>query len=306
VIRYDTVTDLNKFYDHRNGLLANGVFSIDKVGDRVAVGTHGGGLAVLDVPSETWKIYNVPEGLGDAFVYDLVQGRNGDVWIATWTGLNRVRGGAFEDPAAWETFTVESTRGGLPNDWVYGLAEGHDGAIWIATEGGIARYADGTWRNWNHQDGVGEPFERVGGMAGTPDPSKVSSHHARQKAEQGLDHIGAAFNPNYIVAITVDHAGTPWFGTWGGGLARWTGDGWRNYTSHEGLPSNHVFMIHEDAEHRLWVGTALGLARLDGDRFTPFTTRDGLYADGVFSAASAEDGSLWVGSIGGVARFKRL
>lgn len=305
VVRYDVKNDRNKLYDHRNGLLADGVFSVDRVGDKIAVGTHGGGLAMFDVANDTWKIYNVPEGLGDAFVYDVLHARSGDVWIATWTGLNRVEGGRLDDPKAWTTFTVESTRGGLPNDWVYGLAEGADGAIWIATEGGVARFVDGAWSNWNHTDGIGEPYDKVGGLPGAMDPSKVSNHHARQKSEQGLSHIADAYNPNYIVAITVDKRGTPWFGTWGGGLTQWTGSGWRNFTTADGLPSNHVFMVFEDAESRLWVGTAKGLARMDGEKFQAWTSRDGLFADAVFSAAATPDGALWIGSVGGIARFKR-
>lgn len=306
VIRYDLAANTHRFYDHRNGLLANGVFSVDTIGDRIAVGTHGGGLAMYDPAADSWQTYNVPEGLGDAFVYDVVEGRDGDVWIATWTGLNQVTGGALDEPGAWKTHTVASTNGGLPNDWVYGLAEGAKGEIWIATEGGIARYAQGRWDNWAHDDGVGETFEKLGVRVDTTDPSKVSKHHARQKDEQGLKHIAAAFNPNYIVALTVDHQGTPWFGTWGGGMARWTGSGWENTTTLDGLPSNHVFMIHEDPEHRMWVGTSKGLARLDGDTVKAWTKDDGLFANSVFSAVTATDGAFWVGSMGGVSRFTAM
>ena len=70
--------------------------------------------------------------------------QDGDVWIATWSGANRIRGGKLRDRCKWELHTVENTKGGLPNDWVYGLAEGKNGSVWLATEGGLARFARGS------------------------------------------------------------------------------------------------------------------------------------------------------------------
>jgi len=137
VVRYDTRDDSFKLYDARNGLLSNGMFYVGKVKGQIAVGTYGGGLSLLDDKTGKWKTYNIPEGLGDAFVYDVIMATNGDIWIATWSGVNRVRGGNLDDRSKWDLYTVENTKGGVPNDWVYGLAEGKNGDIWLATEGGI-------------------------------------------------------------------------------------------------------------------------------------------------------------------------
>jgi ligand-binding sensor domain-containing protein len=53
-----------------------------------------------------------------------------------------------------------------------------------------------------------------------------------------------------------------WAGTWGGGLSRFDGRTWTQYTVAEGLPGNHVFMLHIDPKGALWIGTNNGLARL--------------------------------------------
>ena len=96
-----------------------------------------------------------------------------------------------------------------------------------------------------------------------------------------------------------------WCGTWGAGLARFDGKTWRNFTTADGLPANHIFMLYLDPQGKLWAGTNRGLARLndDGKSFTVMTTADGLYADNVFSMTNAADGSLWIGSFGGVAHL---
>lgn len=306
LVRYDTRSDEYKLFDVKSGLLSNGIFFVGKLGERVVVGTYGGGLSLLDPRTQQWQNYNIPDGLGDAFVYDVLKAKNGDVWIATWSGVNRVRGGDLNDRSKWELHTVASTGGGLPNDWVYGLAEGRNGEIWLGTEGGLAHYQEGRWQHWNHAQGLGADYERVkNDIQFKNDPSKVSEHHAKQKEEMGLAKIDVAFNPNYIVSLAVDARGVVWAGTWGGGLSRYDGKRWTQYTVAEGLPGNHVFMLHIDAAGQLWVGTNNGLATLKDGRFEVLTIEDGLFSNSVFSMATARDGSLWVGSYGGVAKIKR-
>jgi ligand-binding sensor domain-containing protein len=305
VIRYNTRSDEFKLFDNQTGLLSNGMFYVGRVQGKITVGTYGGGLSILDENNNTWETYNIPEGLGDAFVYDVIETRNGDLWIATWSGVNRVRGGKLKDPAAWELHTVESTKGGLPNDWVYGLAEGKNGEIWLATEGGMARYADDKWENWNHSRGVGAPYEKVKqDIAFKTDPAKESLHHAQQKKEMGLEGVDQAYNPNYIISLVVDQDGTVWAGTWGGGLAHYDGKQWNNTTTVEGLPGNHVFMLHRDHQNRLWIGTNNGLAVKEGAGYRVMKAEDGLFNNTVFSMATSSDGGMWIGSYGGVAHIR--
>ncbi len=305
VVRYDTRSDEFKLYDVKSGLLSNGVFYVGRIQGKLTAGTYGGGMSVLDEATDQWKTYNIPEGLGDAFVYDVLETRNGDVWIATWSGVNHIRGGKLDDRSAWELHTVASTDGGLPNDWVYGLAEGKNGEIWLATEGGMARFENGQWENWNHARGIGAPYEKVKkAIAYNSDPSKASVHHAQQKKDMGLDDVDQAYNPNYIVSLEVDADGSVWAGTWGGGLAHYVDGQWTNLTTFEGLPGNHVFMLHRDRQNRLWIGTNNGLALKQGDHFSVLKTEDGLFNNAVFSMATDEDGSLWVGSFGGVAHLR--
>jgi ligand-binding sensor domain-containing protein len=307
VIRYDTSTDQYKLYDNRSGLLSNGVFFVGKLGERIAVGTYGGGLSLLDTASEKWSNYNVPNGLADAFVYEVLEAANGDIWIATWSGANRIRGGRLDDRSAWDTYTVENTNGGLPNDWVYGLDEGEDGTIWLGTEGGLARFKDNKWENWQHEDGLGADYELVkGDIKFTSDPGKASSHHARQKVEQGLENVDIAYNPNYIISMAVDKEGKVWCGTWGGGLARFDGNSWKNFTVKDGLPSNHIFMLRVDSEGQLWVGTSGGLVAFNEGGVKVYTRNDGLFSDNVFSMADGNDKTRWIGSYGGIARIMSL
>lgn len=301
LIRYLPKEDVYRKFDNSSGLLSNGVFYLGKIKGEIWVGTYGGGLSVLDPATEQWRNYNIPDGMADAFVYDVLETRTGDVWIATWSGANLIVDGDMDSVENWLLYTVENTDGGLPNDWVYGLSEGADGTIWVATEGGMARFDGETWTNWSHADGLGAPYELVeADMPFRNDPGQMSSHHARQKAEQGLEDIKVAYNPNYVVSLEIDGQGVVWAGTWGGGLSRFDGSGWQTYTVADGLPGNHVFALGRDRAGQIWVGTSRGLARHEDGRFTPIGTADGLLSEIVFSIAFAENGAAWIGGLGGV------
>ncbi len=308
VIRYDTDIDDYQLYNNKNsGLLSNGIFHVSRIGERMVIGTYGGGLALFAPETDEWQTINIPDGLADQFVYDVLEADNGDIWIATWSGANRVRNGEFGNSNAWDTFTVENTDGGLPNPWVYAVEEGVNGDIWLATEGGLARYQNGQWTKWGHDDGLGAPYEVVReSIQFNNDPAKASMHHRRQKEEQGLQDVKNAYNPNYVISMAVEPDGTVWAGTWGAGLARFDGKTWKNYTTHDGLPANHIFMLYLDKDNELWIGTSKGLVHFDQQRgrFDVKTVADGLYADNVFSMANGRDGSLWIGSFGGVAQIE--
>jgi len=138
VIKYDT-TSLNNYtvYDNRNTLLSNGIFSISIApNDQVWFGTYGGGLSTLD--AEKWANINTPQGLNDAFVYDL-KFTNASMWVATWSGVNRVQGDPLTHDS-WSSFTVKNTDGGLIDNWVYAIEIGENNNIWFGTEGGLSLF----------------------------------------------------------------------------------------------------------------------------------------------------------------------
>ncbi|MFC1750376.1 two-component regulator propeller domain-containing protein [Pseudomonadota bacterium] len=308
VIRYDTDVDDYQLFNNKNsGLLSNGIFHVSRLGERMVIGTYGGGLALFTPETNKWQTINIPHGLADQFVYDVIEASNGDVWIATWSGANRVRNGEFDNPNAWDTYTVENTNGGLPNPWVYAVDEGLNGDIWMATEGGLARFNSGQWTNWGHDEGLGAPYEVVKeAIQFKSDPGKASMHHRRQKEEQGLQDVNSAYNPNYVISMAVEENGTIWAGTWGAGLSRFDGKAWKTYTTSDGLPANHIFMLYLDTQGELWIGTSKGLVHFDqqSGSFDIKTVANGLYADNVFSMANGRDNSLWIGSFGGVAHIE--
>ncbi|MGQ0524701.1 MAG: ligand-binding sensor domain-containing protein [Betaproteobacteria bacterium] len=294
IVRYDTITRDFKKYDASDGLQANGILCLGKVQGRIAIGTYGGGLSLYDEEGAKWTHYGVAEGLSDSFVYDVLETSTGDVWIATGSGVSRVRNGVLKDTTKWDHYTVSTTDGGLPNDRVYRIAEGRDGSIWLATRGGVANFRNGNWKNWTQASGLGDP---------QADGAVLRRSNRPQERRGG--GAKATANPDHIAALEVGKEGNIWIGMRGGGVARFDGMKWTSYTMSSGLPSDYVSALHFDRHGHLWVGTTGGLAVYRDGKFHVLTTAQGLLTDNVLAVTTAMDDDVWVGTFGGVAHLQR-
>ncbi|MFQ5449076.1 MAG: two-component regulator propeller domain-containing protein [Nitrospinaceae bacterium] len=303
VIRYDTTTAIGyELFDNQNALLSNGIFSIvlDK-NHHAWVGTYGGGLSHYD--GTRWVNINTPQGLCDSFVYDL-EFLGDTMWIATWSGVNRVSGDPFSRQS-WKSFTVENTHGGLIDDWVYALEIGKDRRIWFGTESGISVFDGTKWRNWDHTRGLGAEYETVkADNRGVVSPFQ-GGHHATHGP--GLPNLGSQdYRPNYVVSMRLDQKNRLWIGTWGGGLSVFDTRTFRfrNFTVRDGLPGNYILAIEEGPLGNLWIGSNGGLSRFDGKTFLNYSELNGLASNFTFSIEFAPDHSLWLGGHSAMNRLK--
>ena len=71
-----------------------------------------------------------------------------------------------------------------------------------------------------------------------------------------------------------------------------------NYSAADGLPSNSVYAITQDADGFLWIGTGNGLARFDGSSFQVW--QEDLPARRVSALTMDREGRLWVGTTAGL------
>jgi len=68
-----------------------------------------------------------------------------------------------------------------------------------------------------------------------------------------------------VWAIHQDSEGFIWFGTWGGGVLRFDGNQFVNFTTKDGLAGNSIRPIYSDnVDGYIWIGTSNGLSRYDG------------------------------------------
>lgn len=123
-----------------------------------------------------------------------------------------------------------------------------------------------------------------------------------------------------VYKIAIDKDGNKWFATYGGGLSKFDGKHWINYTSEGyGPPQPHawrsypegaglgdmwVYDLAFDKQNTLWAATWKGASRMNGDgSFQTYATRDGLADKWVYALGIDGAGVYWFGTEGGVSSF---
>jgi len=275
-------------FTREDGLANEYVFAIgvDPAGNKW-FGTNAGGMTRYR--EGEWKTWFPMHGLADYWVYAFAWQPDGTQWIGTWAGANSL------DP---KTETMKTYVNELVNEWVYGIAVDSKSRIWFGTEGGITRYDGSAWKSWTHADGLGaddpdkKPFSRNTGLG------------TRSRHDLGLLSGGeATYNPSYVFAVLVDSQDHLWAGTWGGGLARYDGERWTNYTVDDGLAGDIVYSLAQEPSGVLWIGTNRGLSRFDGTNWTTYGPHDGFADLNVYAVAIAPNGEIWAGTKGSVVRL---
>ena len=100
-----------------------------------------------------------------------------------------------------------------------------------------------------------------------------------------------------------DRNGNLWFGTGNGGVSRYDGSSFKNFTTEHGLANNLVWSIAEDKGGNIWFGTNDGISCYNGSSFISYTQADGLINNAVRSITEDKFGNLWFCTEGGISRF---
>lgn len=233
-------------------------------------------------------------GLSSLFVGQLFKDREGNIWVTTDHGLNRLQK---------QFIHTYSSNDGLVYPEVYPLLRARSGDIYVGTTQGLSRYHDGRFidavtRGLDgnilfvqtlHEDDRGRLWIGVIGNLYIWANNKLT-------AVPGFYRVTPA-------AVVNDRAGNIWVAA--GGLYQIRDDKVvYHYEMKDGLPSNDVKFIFQDRNGTLWAGTYGGLAKFDGTRWVAYTSRDGLASDQVRTIYEDGDGTLWIGTYdGGLSRF---
>ena len=309
-------------------LPSNEIFAIlQDVENNVWIGTLAGlvrlsssGLSILPLPdasnSDVQTVYADPQGA---------------VWVAS-THLFRLSGGVLkrvEIPALAkvhvQTVMMDRTqtlwfgtqgngvfhqsqgavihyaqREGLENGFVRALIQTQDGDLWVGTSGGLY-----------HQHGR-ERFQRIRGWPESSIRVLLEDHSGMLWAgtEQGVYAFRQGVLQDNPVTQALQHIpvwsmlessdGTLWLGTAGHGLYRWNANARRMtlLSTANGLPSDKVFGIVEDASNHLWLSSPNGVSMIAASEI--HDADDGLLRRLPFAFYSVSEGTLSTQLLGGI------
>ncbi|MBL0331055.1 MAG: SpoIIE family protein phosphatase [Bacteroidetes bacterium] len=106
-----------------------------------------------------------------------------------------------------------------------------------------------------------------------------------------------------VLSMCQDKNGNIWFGTNNGGVSKYDGNKFVNYTENDSLVNNVVFSIAETKNGNMLFGTNGGLSVLNGKKWLNFTEKNGLIHNRVYKVLEDRDGIVWIGTGKGVCQL---
>ncbi len=325
-------------YNSGNGFLNNSVWDIyeDRDGN-IWFGT-GGGVAIYD--GSAWESLTKADGLPTDTIRAITQDDYGNMWLGTdssqiviyndtsltiYTAAHKIpdintwvieeindtmyAGGdlgivSYSYKTAWTNYV----KGSMPSDTIQTLLVDTDDNLWLGTWGkGLSLYNGTNWYN----------IDQTGGLSGNDvydlaqDPEgniwvATSSGGITKITKSSIDIFsgtdGLAGTLWYSIAADKDT--NIWIGS-NAGLNLYDGTTFSNFTTTDGLPSNHVTAILPRDNGDLWIGTVTGsgAARYDGMTWEVYGTAEGVVDDDVNDIIEDSQGNLWFATNGGISSF---
>ncbi len=108
-----------------------------------------------------------------------------------------------------------------------------------------------------------------------------------------------------VYALCEDNKGYLWMGTRGGGLSRFDGVQFSQFTEEDGLNNNFIRALFKDSQGNIWIGTDQGLSIYDGKTFVSYTESDGLQNTVINDFCQDNTGVVWVATDRGIYQYRQ-
>lgn len=231
--------------------------------------------------SGTLRHYSIENGLSHNLVTNIIQDRQGMIWIGTQDGLNTFDGYNFHVHAK-----KDSSGAGLEQPFILSLIEDSEGVFWLGTLDGLICFDQHSQRIQHYQFGQAELVKAL---------------------------------RNAVILILEDRFHSLWIAVANEGLAQFNRQtGQATFYRHDpenaaGLSSDTLTALYEDRQGTLWIGTEKdGLNRFDRETgtFTHYRHApdqpSSLSSNSIVSIGEDRAGTLWIGTEeGGLNRFDR-
>ena len=243
-------------------------------------------------------------------ILTISEGKDGRVWIGSYG-----EGGGWLDARSWQYHPLKTEN----NDFlsITDYVVDNKGRIWAGTMGQGLLMFDGNGLNVRYfrASTKGLSHNHVSQMSLSPDGNRLYVATSSGLNCLNLDDLSwnALFGGKCImqgesIYLTREYSGVLWLGTTNGLFSY---DLRRHelgqYTTEQGLPSNHVTSIERDRAGQLWLGTNMGLSCFNPktSSFQNYYVDDGLQGNYFTTGASCmmADGQLLFGGSGGITWF---
>ncbi|VEE61770.1 Cyclic di-GMP phosphodiesterase Gmr [Shewanella putrefaciens] len=309
-------------------LQSNNIRSIYRSQDNALwIGTEGAGLKRLAFNHTQYEHYTsfFANALGlktqnlNLTVRSIVQDQQGTLWFASNYGLGRLSSSG--DFSLLKVSDNQDTS--TEANHIRSLALDNHNRLWVATTHALYRKASENDEftpvsitnidNFHPEQNilltlrVDNTTLWIGSLNGLV---KLDMQTGKGEAFYHDPHDKNSIINNRIRDILVASNGDIWFATHGG-MSRLSAQAdtpiFKDYTREQGLPSDTIYALLEDADHHIWFSSNAGIGKLNpvSGKVINFNEQEGLQAlefnGGV--KLKDQDGDLWFGGINGINRF---
>jgi ligand-binding sensor domain-containing protein/signal transduction histidine kinase len=275
-----------RVYSKKDGLLYPFISALFQSSDgRLWVGTRGGLNVLVDPKNNSglsFRGYTTAQGLRNVKIWDITEDRDHNLWLGAESG------GAMKIPRSGFTSYFETD--GLGNGRISQLFSGHDGRLYVVA------------------DGVGDSVPFI---------LRFDGHGFVREKPNLPPKTGLTWGWNNL--ILQDQKGDWWIPT-AQGLYRFSGNKsfselattkpTKVYTVQDGMASNTVFRLFEDARGDLWFSTLDSLPSVhrwerSSDKIYGYVPAENdIPAAASTAFANDSGGNLWMGFYtGGISRY---
>ncbi|WP_179213394.1 sensor histidine kinase [Ekhidna lutea] len=245
----------SKHYKVSNGFPDNFIrLAYEDKDGTIWLGTKNAGLLLFESDDlSKWKSITIEDGLSSNYIMSIEENKNGDMIVATISGLNFIR-----DKEVFKTVTTDD---GLPSNFMFSTQATSE-YIWIASNDGLSGYSENGIVNFNTERGMPTNiiYDVIADKSGT----------LWMPAENAILAIkitaleAAAENPEKGIKV-------------------------KQYDESYGMKNSHCLgavLTFVDSKDRFWVPTIGGIVMMDPDNintpsFTPSIIIEGIQADNV-------------------------
>jgi signal transduction histidine kinase/ligand-binding sensor domain-containing protein len=312
---------------------------IDRKGS-LWIATHGDGLRRVPDPSRIRghvvaqfgpeaEQFTEKDGLLSNVVWDLLEDKEGNIWVASDRGLERFREGslvpyttrggyrprsvfAARDSSVWIAAfaTKEITRIGPrgrddvnePPCWCYRMAQDSLGDVWAFEDTMIVRFHGLTpSRVWLEGPPLLSPDAMAIDPSGTVWLTDQNLGLARI-VHHRLEPVVPAPEIGRFLGLLSDRDGRIWVGSLGR-VIRYDHGKLTVFGSAEGVKAGQITDLYEDHAGTIWAVGAGGIHKFEGGKFRTLSEHQDLPGRGVFGITEDNTGAWWLATRAGLLRL---
>ncbi|MFT4778780.1 MAG: ligand-binding sensor domain-containing protein [Flavobacteriales bacterium] len=248
------------------------------------------------------------------YILEIFEDSKGNLWFCTLE-----KGVAKYDGKSLTYFT---TIDGLAGNYVTSIVEDAEGFFWFGTHSGISKWDGKTFVNYTEKEGlcsndVSHLLLDSAGNFWVGTWNGVCKLQGASFAKFPIPTPDFEILPyqdttGWLTEITEDAEGNIWFGRGGYGACKYDGTTFTHFSKKDGLASNAVSDIQEDANGHIWISSRVaeedhpdvekrqgpgGVVKYDGERWINFPDVDGLFNTDVFELYRDTKDNIWIGTL---------